>query len=109
MLHQIAAVASVVVLYTHTGLSHFIISDVEGDTELRHIQLKALNLKRLTFANIVTDHTHLVGKHDFSREVVVVGDLRKRIVFMPQGLVKILTSLVQELHYTLFPNSGAQC
>ena len=109
MLHQVMAVAAVVILYTDTGLSRLIIGDVEGDTELRNIQLKTLNLKSLSFVDIVADHTHLVGKHDFSREVVVVGDLRKRIVFMPQGLVKILTSLVQELHYTLFPNSGAQC
>ena len=109
MLHQVTAVAAVIVLYADARRSRFVINDVESDAELRNIQLKVLNLKRLTFANILADHTHLVGEHDFSREVVVVGNLREGIVFVPQGLIEVFAGLVQELHHALFANLGTQC
>ena len=73
-LHQLRAVAAVVVLHEHAGHAVFLL-DIEGYAELGCVQLQRLNLQLLTIDDIVVDDAHLVGKHDFGRKVIVIGNL----------------------------------
>ena len=65
----------------------------EGHTELGYIQFQALKCQFFTLTGVMTDDTHLVSKHDFGRQVIVGGNLSKRIVLVDEGLVEVLACL----------------
>ena len=78
-LHQLAAVASVVVLQTDARLALGVVLDEESDAELGRIRLEGINVHRLTFVLVFGKDAQLIGKQDFGREVVVGRDACKRI------------------------------
>ena len=58
---------------------------------------------------IVVDDAHLVGEHDFCRQVVVGSNTSKRIGLVLQRLVEVLAGFADELHDTLLADGGTQC
>ena len=100
-LHQFTAIATVVVFKTDAGNS-IVFSDKNSDGELWYIilfQVLQFQLRVQTF--VVVDDAHLIGKHNFCGETIVIGNLGKGIVFMAECLTEILTRLANEFHDTL--------
>ena len=108
-MHHFAAVTSLVVLQANTGLACLIVLNEEGNAELRSIGFESLDIHWLSLVRIAVENSHLVGKHDFCRKVVVGSDACKRVSLMAQSLVEILAGLIQELLDALFTNLGTQC
>ena len=106
-LHQFMTITAIVIFYHHTRHTFFFLN-VESNAELRRIQFKRLYFKFLTIDEILVNNAHLIGKHDFGRQVVIGGNLRKGIFFVRQRLVEVLAGLFQKIHHTLFANLGTQ-
>ena len=106
-LHQTFTVATIVIFDHHTGHTLFLLN-VESNAELRSVQFKRLDFKFLSIDNILVYYPHLIGKHDFGRQVIIGSYLCKRIFLVSQSLVKILASLFQEIHHILFTNPSTQ-
>ena len=104
--HELCAIASVVVLHAHRRLS-LVVANVEGDAELRDVELEAFHLHLRASTHIVFEHAHLVGEHDLGTEVVVGGNLRERIVFVLQRLVEVAAGQLDEVQDTLLANLAA--
>ena len=93
----------------YTGLTRLVVHDEEGNAELRCFRLEALDGYCLAFVLVVVYDAHLVGEHDFGREVIVGGDARKRIGFVLQRLVEVPAGFIDELHHALFAYGGTKC
>ena len=107
-LHQALRIASVVILQIDTWLS-FKLPDIESQAEFRNVQLQGFYLQRSTLALVVAEHTHLIGKHNLCRQVVVSGNLCKGIVFVSQRRIKVLTGLLDKFEDTLLIDMSTKC
>ena len=100
-LHHSLAVLPVVIFDSNTRLS-WLIRNIEGNLELRHIQLHRLVGQHLLSAYaVIAQHTHLVGKHNVGLETEVGSNTCERIVLVGKGLVKGLLTLMQEILHAL--------
>ena len=107
-LHESLAVAAIVILNAHRRLP-LVLADVERHAELRDVELQILHVQFPSSALIALEHAHLIGKHDFGRQVVVGCDLGEGIVLVAQRLVEVLAGGLQEVHHTLLANEAAHC
>ena len=98
---------AIVVFHTNTGLT-IDRSNEESDGELGYLEFHILQFQWSSLTDVLANHSQLINKLDFSRQAVVSGNLRKRIVLMVQRLVKIFAHLLQELFHRLFSNRCTQ-
>ena len=107
-LHHGLAVLSVVVLDGNTGLP-WLIGNVEGNLELRHIQFHGLVGRHLLTAyTVIAENAHLVGEHNVSLETVVGSNTCKRIVLVGKGLLEGFLAFVKEFLHALRTYPGRE-
>ena len=107
-LHEGGTVEPIVILNRHRGVT-IEIRDVESYLELRSIEFHNLLCQHLLATHtVVAQYTYLVGKHDVGLEVVVSGYASERIVLMAQGVLKLLSTLMDKLADALIANVDAQ-
>ena len=85
------------------------LSDKNGDGELRHIVLfQVFQFKRRSLIAVAVEYPHLVSKHNLCRQAIVAGNLGKGIVLVQERLAEILTGLTDEVDDTSRPYLAAQ-
>ena len=83
-------------------------ADIEGETELRNIEFQILHRYDITLTDILFQYSHLVGEHNLCRQIIVGGNLCKRIILVAQGLIEVLTCLRDKVDDLLITHQTAQ-